>query len=753
MMIGKTISHYKILEKLGGGGMGMVYRAQDLKLKRSVALKFLPPDLTRNPESKERFIQEAQAASALDHINICNIHEIDETQDGQLFIVLTYYEGETLKKKIKRGPLKLEEAIDIAIQVSRGLAKVHEMGIIHRDIKPANMMVTKDGVVKIVDFGLAKLVGGMHLDKAGTTMGTMAYMSPEQARGEEVDHRTDIWSLGVVLYEMLTGKLPFKSEYQQALVYSILNENPEPIASLRTGVPEELERVVSKTLSKSPDKRYQNINDVLFDLRKLRKEIESIVLKEQAVTTKVQPSIAVLPFTNLSADKEQEYFCDGMAENLINALAHVEDLRVVARTSAFSFRGKEIDIREIGRTLNVETLLEGSVRKAGSRVRITAQLVNVSDGYHLWSEKYDRDIGEMCCPEDIFTIQDEISLAIVDKLKVKLLGGEKAKLVKRHTKDIEAYALYLKGRFFWNKRTEEGYLKSLEYLLQAIDRDPDYALAYAGIADSYDLLGWYDYLPPEKAFPKAKTAAKRALEMDDALAQANASLGWISVNYDWDWSTGESKYKQAIELNPSYATVHQWYAEYLSYMGRHDESIAEAKRALELDPLSIIINTDLGQVLYYARQYDRAIEQLQKTLELDPDFVIAHFFLASLYVQQKMYDKAIAEVQKAMDLSRKDDSLIVAQLGTIYSYSGWKDEARKVLHKLRQLSKQKYVSPFYSALIYMGLGQKDQTFEWLERAYEKRDHWLETLKVHPMLDSLRSDPRFIALLKKMGLAK
>jgi serine/threonine protein kinase/Tfp pilus assembly protein PilF len=752
-MIGKTISHYKILEKLGGGAMGVVYRGQDLKLKRFVAIKLLPPDLTRDPKSKERFLQEAQAASALDHTNICNIHEIDETEDGQIFMVLTYYEGETLKKKIKRGPLKLENAIDIAIQVARGLAKVHEMGIIHRDIKPANMMITKDGVVKIVDFGLAKLARGMHPEKSGTTMGTAAYMSPEQARGDEVDHRTDIWSLGVVLYEMLTGKVPFRSEYEQAVRYSILNEEPEPISGLQPGLPAELERIVAKALAKSPDERYQKIDDALSDLRTLKSELKSIISEKQPSRKKPRPSIAVLPFANLSADKEQEYFCDGMAENLINALTHVEDLRVVARTSAFSFRGKEMDVREIGRQLKVETLLEGSVRKAGNRLRIGAQLVNVADGYHLWSEKYDRDIGDMCCPEDIFAIQDEISLAVVDKLKVKLLGEEKAKLVKRHTKDLEAYDLYLKGRFFWNKRTQEGYQKSLGYFQQAIDRDPTYALAYAGIADCYDLLGWYDYLPPEEAFPRARAAAEKALEMDDTLAEANASLGWISANYEWDWRTAESKYKRAIELNPSYATVHQWYAEYLSYMGRHDESITEAKRAQELDPLSIIINNDLGQVLYYARQYDQAIEQLQKTLELDANFVVAHFFLAFLYAQKAMYDEALAEVQKAMDLSAGDDSLMLAQLGAIYSYSGRRDEANKVLDELHQLSKQRYVSPFYMALIYMGFGQKDQAFEWLERAYKERDHWLETLKVHPWLDSLRPDPRFRALLKRIGLEK
>jgi len=536
-MIGRIISHYKILEKLGEGGVGVVYKGEDTKLKRTVALKFLPAELTRDPDAKKRFVHEAQAAGALDHPNICTIYEIDEAE-GHTFISMACIEGQSLKDKIESGPvgangrspLPIDEALDIAIQVAEGLQAAHEKGIIHRDIKSANIMVTEKGQAKIMDFGLAKLAGQVRLTKTGTTVGTVAYMSPEQARGEEVDHRTDIWSYGVVLYEMVTGQLPFKGEYDQAVVYSILNEEPEPMTGLRTGVPMELERVVNKALVKSLDSRYQNAGDILVDLRLLRKELELMASKEQPSRENPQPSIAVLPFYNLSADKEQEYFCEGMTEEIINALTHVEGLRVVARTSAFSFRGKEIDVGEIGRKLSVETLLEGSVRKAANRLRIWVQLVNVVDGYHLWSERYDREM------EDVFAVQDEISLAIADKLKVKLLRGEKTKLITHHTDDLEAYNLYLRGRYLWNKRTEGGIKKAIEHFKQAIKKDPSYALAYTGLADSYSTLTSYISILPKEVFPKGRDAALKALEIDDTLAEAHASLALIRRDYEWDWA-------------------------------------------------------------------------------------------------------------------------------------------------------------------------------------------------------------------------
>jgi len=745
-MIGETISHYKILEKLGEGGMGVVYKAQDTKLDRIVALKFLSKHLLCDQEAKMRFTQEAKAASALDHQNIATIYEIDEAE-GECFISMAYVEGNSIKGLVKEKTLSIEEILKIAIQIGEGLDTAHKKDIIHRDIKSDNIMLTREGVVKIMDFGLAKLKGVTQLTQTGSTLGTVAYMSPEQAQGMEVDQRSDIFSFGVVLYEMITSQLPFTGEHEAAVIYSIVNETPEPLARYKADAPEELQRIVGKAMEKSREIRYQHVDDLGADLRRLRKELESEALKQETSEIERRPSIAVLPFTNLSADKEQEYFCDGMAEEIINVLTRLESLRVVARTSAFAFKGKHEDIRGIGRKLNVETLLEGSVRKAGNRLRISAQLINVADGYHLWSEKYDRDL------EDVFAIQDEISQAIVDKLKVRLLGAEKAKLVKRHTDDLEAYNLYLKGRWFWNRRTEAGLKKAIEYLKQAIERDPSYVLPYTGIADCYNILGWYGYLPPKKAFPRAKAAAEKSLEMDDTLAEAHTSLAAVREFYDWDWLAAEREYKRAIERNPSYAPAHHRYAEYLSYMGRHEESIAEVKRAKELDPLSLIINAVVGEVYYFARQYDQAIEASQRVIEMDPNFVVAHFLLAFPYAQKAMYNEAIAEAQKAMDLAGGGIPLFVAQLGTIYSYSGKRDEAKKVLDELYELSKHRYVSPFYTALIYVGLGQKDQAFEWLEKAHEEHDHPLETLKVDPMLDSVRSDPRYTALLKKMGLEK
>jgi serine/threonine-protein kinase len=741
-MIGKTISHYKILEKLGAGGMGVVYKARDLRLDRFVALKFLPSHLGQEKDEKKRFIHEAKATSALDHPNICNIHEIDETEDGQMFIAMACYEGESLQVKIERGPMPADEAIDIVIQAARGLAAAHQRGIYHRDLKPANVMLTGCGEVKIVDFGLAKLAGESKLTKAGTTLGTAAYMSPEQAQGAGADHRTDIWSLGVVLYEMLTGERPFKGDYEQAVVYSIINEEPPSIAELKNRFSPEVAHVIERVLQKQPDDRHQTMEDLLMALQSVRSDLEAAKIMDDA--EKTIPSIAVLPFVNMSADPENEYFSDGLAEDLINALTKIKDFRVAARTSAFSFKGEKIDVREIGRKLNVQTVLEGSVRKSGKRLRVTAQLINVDDGYHLWSEQYDRVMA------DIFDIQDEITLAIVDSLKVELLAREKRAVMKRHTYEVDQYHLYLKGRYYWNKGTTGGSNKAVEHFQAAIAKDPTYGLAYAGLADAYASLGdaGHAAIPPKEAFSKAMEAVHTALEIDQSLAEAHTSLGHLKM-HDFDWSGAEREYKRALELNPNYAYTHHLYAHFSALKGEHQEAIISMKHALELDPVSLGTITDLGVLLYYDRQYDEAIAQYQRTLDMDPGYVRAYITLSSAYGQKGMIDEAIAMARKALDLSK--DRAKMAVLGRAYALSGEKAKALKIIEDLKSLSKKRYISPYMIVLIYASLNDKDPALDWLQQAYEERVGDLIYLKVDPFLDNLRSDPRFAGLLKKVGL--
>ncbi len=751
-MIGKTISHYRILDKLGEGGMGVVYKAEDIKLKRTVALKFLPPQAVGNQEQRIQLFKEAQAAASLDHPNICTIHEIEEVE-GQAFIAMGYIQGQSLKDRILSSPLRLDEAVNIAIQIAEGLKEAHEKGIIHRDIKSANIMMTDKGQVKIMDFGLAKLAKDIHLTSIDRTVGTAAYMSPEQCRGDKVDHRTDIWSLGIVLYEMLTGQFPFKGEYEQAVIYSILNEEPGSITSLRPDVPTEMERIVKKALEKDADSRYQMTSEIITDLKKLKKKFETDISKDKGASEKHQPSIAVLPFTNLSGDKEQEFFCDGMAEEIINALAHVEGLRVVARTSAFSFRGQETDIREIGRKLSVENLLEGSVRKAGNRVRITAQLINVADGYHLWSEKYDRDIGDLCCPEDIFGIQDEISLAIVDNLKVKLLGDEKKALVRRSTENLEAYNLYLKGRYHWNKRTPEGLNKAIGHFNEAIEMEPLYALAYTGLADCYTMLVQARVFRPHDGFPKAKTAAEKALEIDNSLGEAHASLGLIKCSYDWDWEGAENEFKRAIELNPNYATAHQWYAVHLVMLGKFEQAISEIEKAQELDPLSPIINVAAGWLFFLTRQYDQAIEQSRKALDIDSNFGFAYYPISWACEQKGMHKEAIEEYLKGEASFGLLNAEQLKSLRKAYSISSYQGFWQRHLDILKQKSKRSYVLAYEIASIYARLGNGNQALEWLQKAFEERDYDMGSLLVDPFFDSLRTDTRFKNLLKKMGLVK
>jgi len=742
-MIGKIISHYKILEKLGEGGMGVVYKAQDTKLKRTVALKFLPPELTRDPEAKERFVHEAQAAGALDHPNICTIYEIDEIEDEQMFISMAYYEGETLKKKIEREPLKIEEAIDIAVQVAQGLAKAHEQGILHRDIKPANVMITKDGLAKIVDFGLAKLAGQTKITKTGTTLGTIAYISPEQARGEEVDHRTDIWSLGVVLYEMLTGKLPFKGDYDQAVIYSILNEEPDPILESRPDVPVELNLIVKKTLAKKPDKRYHQTSEILDDLKSLQGKFVSKLKKEQSMDTERTSSIAVLPFVNMSPDPENEYFGDGLAEELINALTQLKRLHVAARTSAFRFRGRETDIREIGQQLNVSTILEGSVRKAGNRLRITAQLINIADGYHLWSERYDREM------EDIFTIQDEITAAIIDQLKVRLVKKEGEPLVKRYTENLEAYSLYLKGRYYWNSLTPEGWEKSFECYQKAIEIDPNYALAYVGLSIWHQSLAFWGDVPPSQAVPKSREFAQKAIELDDSISDAHNSLAVVYAAYDWNWSAADREFKRTIELDPTNALGYTNYALILTNWKRFEEALVYARRAQKLDPLSSMINTWTSMILMYAGQYEEAVEGLQQVIARDPGFWQPHLWLCFAFISGSMFEEAISAGEKAVELSG-GASIAKAVLACAYFLSARSKKGEELLENLQERSQSTYVPATFFVWIYSARNDMDKAFRWLQKAAKEHDPWVCWYGISP--NALRADdPRFDALLKKIGL--
>jgi serine/threonine protein kinase/tetratricopeptide (TPR) repeat protein len=750
-MIGQTISHYRILEKLGGGGMGVVYKARDLRLDRPVALKFLPPQLSANPEARERFLQEAKSASALDHPNTCTVHQIDSTDDGQLFIVMTLYQGETLDRRlVARGRLPVAEAVEIALGAARGLARAHQGGIVHRDVKPSNLMITQEGLVKILDFGIARLAGASRVTHTGKVVGSIDYMSPEHARGDDVDPRTDVWSLGVVLYEMLTGERPFRGGNDQAVLYQILNGNPRPLGEHVVDLPANVEHAVRKALAKPLHERYRTIDELIADLDDQAHGALPTTLSLRpplSPASRPGPSIAVLPFVDMSPEGDQEYFCDGMAEELIHLLTRVPGLRVASRTSTFQWKGKAPDLAAIRQRLNVETLLEGGVRKAGNRLRITAQLVDLAQGYQLWSGRYDREIA------DVFAIQDEIAGTIVETLKVELVGKLGPLPSRTTAPGFEIYNLYLQGRFHWNKRTEEGLTKSVTYFKQAIERDPGYARGYAGLADAYLLLGVYGFALPGEVMPRARQAAMRALAIDDRAAEVYTSLGCLEALYDWFWGNAERDFKRAIELDPYYPTAHHWYAiNFLTPMGRFEEAAQELQIAHELDPLSLAINASRGLLGFYARRYEEAVAAYRRTLEIDPRFALAHFFLGQALTALGRMEEAVAALLTALTLS-PGAAEMEAALGQAYALAGRREEAEQVLRGLEKRGERSYVSPCLVATVHAALGEGDAALDWLERAGRERSADLAWIGVRPVFDGLRDEPRFRALLEQLGLGE
>jgi len=742
-MIGSTISHYRVVERLGRGAMGLVYKAHDLQLDRPVAIKFISREIAAIPEQRNRFVREAHTASLLDHANICTIHDFGETTEGDLFIVMSYCPGENLRMRLERGPLPLKTAVEIAEQVARGLAKAHSMGIMHRDIKPANIMLLPDGGVKIVDFGLARLPRDIALTNTGGVVGTVPYMSPEQLRGETLDHRTDIWSWGVTVYEMLAGERPFEGGNEAATMRAIMDLEPPSLLSRRADMPVALDHIISQTLRKRREERPANAGELVEALQGL--SVRSGTAPILTIAPRPHASVAVLPFLNLSPDSDSEYFSDGLTEELIHALSRLPGLQVVSRTSAFEFKGKAQNVRNIGEQLKVSTVVEGSVRKLGDRVRVSTQLVNVSDGYCLWSQRFD------CKMTDIFEVQEETAKSIADLLKVELGSKAETGLVKRYTANFEAWDVYLRGRFQWNKRSGEGFQKALEYFQHALELDPHYAPAWAGIADYHVSVASWGLEAPTEAWPKAKDAACKALQADDSLAEAHASMGMIRMWYEWDWKEAEREFLRAIELNPGLPLSHVYYNLLLVQTGRSEQAEEQIRAALACDPLSVPANLYLAGVFHYRRDYERSLRQARRALELDANDIEAHVVVALNYEQQHEYTKAIAELEKAHQLSGYNP-LILGPLASCYGGAGDREKALTLLDELNTAATQAYVAPMSWVMIYLGIGDVEHAFEWLEKAAEVRDVLLCYLKVGPIYDSIRNDPRYSDLLYRIGLA-
>ena len=770
LLPGTRFASYELGPLLGAGGMGEVYRAKDVRLGRPVAIKVLRPESASSPERLARFEQEARTASALNHPNVITIYDIGRV-DETAYIAMEFVEGKTFRELLELGPFPVPQLLHYATQIAEALAKAHAGGIVHRDLKPENLMVTSDGLVKILDFGLAKLTPavssatsdpGIALTAAGVLLGTVQYMSPEQARTPSVDHRSDQFTLGMILYEMATGRRAFHRDSVSGTLAAIMFDEPVPASDLNPAVPEGLQRIIATCLQKEPKKRFATTSELARALAALRGGLPlafesraETQVRIEAAPAAQQASVAVLPFVDMSPQKDQEYFCDGMAEELINALTQIPALRVVSRTSSFQFKGKTDDARTIGQRLGVRTLLEGSVRTAGERMRIGARLTNAADGYQLWSSQYDREM------KDIFAVQDEIAGSILAALRVTLIKADDTPLVPPHTEAPEVYKLYLKGRHEWNKRTEDGLLRSLEYFQEAIDREPAYARALAGLADSYVLLGVYGIRPPSEVMPKAKATAARALEeaadvslpgqSDTGLAAVHTTLGCVKAVYDWSWAESERHFRLAIERDPKYPTAHHWYAmNCLVPMRRFDEATREIQLAQESDPLSPAIQASLGLVHYFAGRLVEAAAALKKTLETDGGFAMAHFFLGQTYLRMERADDALAAIGNASRLSPASAEFR-AGLGNACALAGQADRARRILEDLKQRRSERYVSAALIAEIHAGLGETDEALSWLAEAERERSSELCWIGVRPAFSRLRTHPRFVELVRTIGL--
>jgi serine/threonine protein kinase/Tfp pilus assembly protein PilF len=786
-LIGQTLGHYRIVEKIGAGGMGEVYRARDEHLDRDAAIKVLPPQTFADEPARKRFRKEALALSKLNHPNIATIYDFD-TQNELDFLVMEYIRGVPLSQRIRARPLPEKKVIALGMQLAEGLSAAHEHGVVHRDLKPGNLRLTDQERLKILDFGLAKLrlpvtssATTESLSETETMAGTLPYMAPEQLQGGDIDARTDIHSAGALLYEMATGQHPFAEVERSQLIGAILNRPPRPPTTLNPRLSPEVERIIGKCLEKEPENRYQSAKELAIDLRRLQTGVLSAVqpaaraakwsaaksaglglgilvsvivlliafnvggwrqhLLGRAGARRIE-SLAVLPLENLSRDPEQEYFADGMTEELTADLSKISALRVISRTSAMHYKRTTKTLPEIARELNVDAVVEGSVRRSGDQVRITAQLIYGPSDRHLWVQNYERSLG------DVLALESEVATAIANQIKIEVTPQERMRLAGARSVNPEAHEAYLKGRYFWNKRDRESIMTGLKYFQQAIDMDPTYALAYTGMADSYLILGSYFWLSPPEAFPKAKGAALKALEIDGTLAEVHTSMIWAN-ELNWDWRAAEMESRRALDLDPSYATAHQWYSGLLTLMGRNEEAIAESRRSAELDPLSAIIALHAAQTYYYARRFTQARQGMQRILDISPDFVLARNYLGIIDVADGRIPEGIEELQKAVTFSPGDDE--DATLGYAYALAGKEGDAQAVINNLIKQSRGRYLSPYYVALVYVGLGKKDQAFEWLEEAYKQRARELPWMRVDPMFDSLRSDPRFRDLLSRMNL--